>query len=85
MQKAEKATLDKIASQIAGRPMQVQIDIRDGLEVSPMDLSGMAEAQAEEASGKLTMEEFKNDPALQKALALFGGEIESIQPHTTPS
>lgn len=81
MQKAEKATLDKIASQIAGRPMQVQIDIRDGLEVSPMDLSGMAEA----ASGKLTMEEFKNDPALQKALALFGGEIESIQPHTTPS
>jgi len=84
LQKAEKTTLDKIASQIAGRPMQVQIDIRDGLEVSPMDLSGIAEAQAEAASGKLTMEEFKNDPALQKALALFGGEIESIQPHTTP-
>jgi len=77
----EKKVLEAVATEIAGRPMQVRVEVKDGLEVNPVELSDVMGDQAGQGGGpqQISMEEFKNDPAMQKALALFGGEIESIQ------
>ena len=82
---AEKAVLQTIATDVAGRPMLVHIEVKDGLEISPVELSEMQADTGEGAPKNLSLEEFKNDPAMQKALALFGGEIESIQTKSSTS
>ncbi len=76
---AEKAALQQAAAAVAGRPMQVRVHIQSGLTADPVELPDLLDEPTAPASPALSLEEFKNDPAMQKALALFRGEVESIQ------
>ncbi len=63
--------LDELLTALAGRPLTIKCEIRDGLVVAPVMLP---ERKVEPPADP--MEEFKNDPLIKKALEIFKAEIQ---------
>ncbi len=62
--------LEKLFTQLAGEPRQVECEMREGLIVQPINLP------APEAAAPDPAEEFRNDPLIRKALEIFQAEIQ---------
>ena len=63
--------LDELLTALAGRPLTIKCEIRNGLVVAPVVLP---ERKVEPPADP--MEEFKNDPLIKKALEIFKAEIQ---------
>ncbi len=61
--------IESLLAEVAGRPLEMKCQIREGLVVTPPP-------PPEPEKPKDPMEEFKNDPLIKKALELFKAEIQ---------
>jgi DNA polymerase-3 subunit gamma/tau len=73
-ERANRAYLEGLLTRFAGRPLQVRVELREGLEVKSIPHARPAAAPA--APERDPMEEFKQDPLILKALELFKAEIQ---------
>ena len=64
--------LEKLFTQLTGRPHTVECELRDGLVIQPAHLP----SPPPEPVPADPMEEFKNDPLIRKALEIFQAEIQ---------
>ncbi|MHA3774200.1 DNA polymerase III subunit gamma/tau [Verrucomicrobiota bacterium sgz303538] len=67
--KNNREFIEGLLSELAGRPLELKTQIREGLVVAPPPTP-------EPEKPRDPMEEFKNDPLIKKALELFKAEIQ---------
>jgi DNA polymerase-3 subunit gamma/tau len=70
---ANRKIVEEVLTQLAGRPLTLQCELRDGLAAGAMP--EIPETKPEPPADP--MAEFKNDPLIRKALEIFKGEIQS--------
>lgn len=73
-EKENRAYLAGLLSRLAGRPLKVEVESKEGLEVTPVPIERPETKTA--AAPADPMEEFKNDPLIAKALELFKAQIQ---------
>ena len=68
---APRTFLEEVLARLTGQPITVQLELRPGLVVTPVDLPEKAPQVATDP-----MEEFKNDPLIRHALDIFKAELQ---------
>ena len=70
--------IEELASSLAGKPVTLKCEIREGLVVTPPELPAMKEELPPDPKAKAD-DDFKNDPKIKKAMEIFEAEILSTK------
>ncbi len=70
--------IEELASSLAGKPVVLKCEIREGLVVTPPELPAVKEELPPDPKAKAG-EDFKNDPKIKKAMEIFEAEILSTK------
>lgn len=73
-QASHKQFLEEVLSEIAGSPLTLRVDLREGL--APVTSATATRGNATATPAVDPVAEFRNDPLIQKALELFKAEIQ---------